>query len=167
MRSELGKECRKLFRKMMAAEFPEYREDKGQIVPQGWYVLTYPYSTSLFFYIMLVAHHSRDEFTTEGGWEFDGNVLPRLSGVSEVLSSPAHIRVGELWAGKDYWWPLVLRLKGYERALLYKDDPIEHCLPLVAPAVRAAAQKLKEHLVPVFGKIIQMHGGKTVVRPTT
>ncbi len=37
MRSALGKECRKLFRKLMAVEFPEYREDKGQIVPPGCY----------------------------------------------------------------------------------------------------------------------------------
>jgi hypothetical protein len=85
MRSELGKECRKLFRKMMAAQFPEYHEDKGQIVPQGWYVWTYPNSTGLFFYIILVTHHSRDEFTTEGGWSFDGKLLPHLSSQSEIL----------------------------------------------------------------------------------
>lgn len=158
MRSELGKECRKLFRKMMAAEFPEYQEDKGQVVPQGWYILTYQSSTGLFFHIALVIHHSRDEFTTEGAWSFDGKILPRLSSVSEVLSSPAHIRVARLWADDGYWWPLVLRPQEYERAILYKDDPIEKCLPLVAPAVSDAAKKLKEYLIPVFEKVIEKHG---------
>jgi len=55
----------------------------------------------------------------------------------------------------------VLRPEEYERALLYKDDPIEQCLPLVAPAVWEACEKLKEHLVPVFEKIIQLHRVKT------
>lgn len=155
MRSALGKECRNLFRKMMAAEFPDYREDKGQIVPQGWCVWTRPFSKKMFFHIMLVLHHSRDQFTTEGGWSFDGKLLPRLSSVSEIFSSPAHVRVGKLWFGKDYWWSLVLRPEEYERALLYNDDPIEKCLPLVAPAVADAANKLKEHLVPVFEKVVQ------------
>jgi hypothetical protein len=163
MRSELGKECRKLFRKIMATEFPDYHEDKSQIVPPGWYVWTRPFSTNLVFHIMFVIHHSRDEFTTEGGWSLDGKLLPRLSDVGEVLSSPAHIRVGELWAGKDYWWPLVLRPEEHERALLYKDDPIEQCLPLVAPAVWDAAEKLKEHLIPVFEKVALKYGNTSAI----
>lgn len=167
MRSELGKECRKLFRKVMKTEFPEYQEDKGQIVPPGWYVWTCPFSTNLFFHIMFVIHHSRDEFTTEGGWSFDGKFLPRLSSVSEVLSGPAHIRVGKLWYGKDYWWPLVLRPEEFERALLYKDDPIEKCLPLVAPAVWDAGEKLKDHLVPVFEKIVQKYRANTASKQPT
>src|SRR5215472_517062 len=103
MRSQLGKECRNLFRKIMTTEFPEYQADKGQIIPQGWTVWTYPSPTGLFFHITLVTHHSRDQFTNEGAWSFDGKMLPRLSRVSEVLLSPAHIRVGQLWAGEDYW----------------------------------------------------------------
>jgi hypothetical protein len=150
---------------MMAGEFSEYQEDKGQIVPQGWNVWTCPFSTSLFFHIMLVTHHSRDEFTTEGGWSFDGKLLPRLSNVSDILLGPSHVRVGKLWAGKDYWWPLVLRPEEFERALLYKDDPIEQCLPLVAPAVADAAKKLKEHLVPVFEQVVQKHGNNPDRRP--
>jgi hypothetical protein len=162
MRSELGKECRKLFHKMMAAQFPGYREDKGQIVPQGWYVWTRPFSTTLYFHITLVIHHSRDEFTTEGGWDFDGKLLPHLSRAREILSGPSHVRTGELWSGNDYWWPLVLRSAEYERALLYKDDPIEQCLPLVAPAVWDAGEKLKDHLLPVFEKVVEKHGKKPV-----
>ena len=127
-------------------------------MPQGWYIWTYQSSTGLFFHIALVIHHSRDEFTTEGAWSFEGKVLPHLSDIGEILDSPAHVRVGELWAGEDYWWPLVLRPEEYARALLYKYDPIEKCLPLVAPAVADAANKLKEHLVPVFEKVIEKHG---------
>lgn len=158
MRSQLGKEFRKLFSKLMAAEFPEYQPDKGQVVPQGWIVWTYPSPTGLFLHIALVTNHSRDEFTTEGAWSFDGKMLPRLSSVSEALLSPAHIRVGELWAGDDYWWPLVLRPEEHARATLYRDDPIEQCLPLVAPAVADAAKKLKEHLIPLFKKVAERYG---------
>jgi hypothetical protein len=113
------------------------------------------------FHVELVVHHSRDEFTVEGAWSFDGKILPCLSSIDEVFSSPAHIRLGELWAAKDYWWRLVLRPAEYDRAIFYKDDPIEQCLPLVAPAVLDAAKKLKEHLVPVFEKVAEKHG----VRP--
>jgi hypothetical protein len=39
-----------------------------------------------------------------------------------------------------------------------KNDPVEQCLPVVAPAVSDAAQRLKEHLIPVFEKIVEKHG---------
>jgi hypothetical protein len=66
-----------------------------------------------------------------------------------------------LWSGKDYWWPLVLRPEEFERVILYRDDPIEQCLPLVAPAVADAAQKLRDYVVPVFEKVVQLHGKKS------
>jgi hypothetical protein len=165
MRSQLGKECRKLFRKLMAVEFPEYQEDKGQIVPPGWYVWTYKNSANLFFHIAFVIHHSGDEFTTEGGWSFDGKLLPCLSNVDNFLDKPSHVRVAELWSDHDYWWPLVLRPEEFERAILYKDDPVEQCLPLVAPAVWDAGEKLNDHLVPVFEKIIQKYGMRPETQP--
>ena len=155
MRSELGKECRKLFRKVMVTEFPEYSEDRSQAVPQGWYVWTYRHSEALFFFIVLVIDSEGDQFTIEGGWSHDGKVLYSLSDVRDILSAPSYVRVAELWTGQDYWWPLVLRPGEYENAIFYKDDPVEQCLPLVAPAVWDAAEKLKEHLVPMFEKVVQ------------
>jgi hypothetical protein len=159
MRSPLGKECRKLFRKMMAVEFSDYKEDKTQVVPHGWYVWTHQPSASLFFHIVLVIDNSRDKFTTEGGWDFDGKLLPCLCETRDILSRPSRVRTTELWSSKDFWWPLVLRPEEYDRSTFrYKDDPIEQCLPLVAPAVWEAGEKLKEYAIPVFKEVVQKHG---------
>jgi hypothetical protein len=159
MRSELGKECRKLFRKMMATELSEYREDRGQIVPQGRYVWTRQHASGIWFHILHVNHSTRDEFTLEAAWDLDGKLPGPAYGKSvEIFVRPLLFRVNWLWSGKDYWWPLMLRPKELETAILYEKDPVEQCLPLVAPAVADAAQKLKEHLVPVFEKVLQKHG---------
>jgi len=53
---------------------------------------------------------------------------------------------------------VVLRPEEFERAYHYEDDPIEECLPLIAPAVHDAANKLKEYLMPAFEKIVRQHG---------
>ena len=163
MRSELGKECRKLFRKMMTTEFSEYKEDKGQIVPPGRYVWTRQHPSGIWFHILLIISQKSDKFTISAAWDFDGK-LPGsdLAGVSDILERPGQCRVNFIWSGKDYWWPLMLRPEEYERNALYKDDPIEQCLPLIAPAVWDAAEKLKDHLVPVFEKIVRQHGNKLV-----
>jgi hypothetical protein len=160
MRSELGKECRKLFRKMMATEFPEYQEDKGQIVPPGWYVWSRQHPSRLWFYILVVIHPTRDQFTNEAAWGFSGT-LPRTesAGRRQILEQPQLFRPNYLWSGKDYWWSLFPdpeRPRTIRESLI--DDPIEQCLPLVAPAVSDAAKKLKEHLIPVFEKIAEKHG---------
>jgi hypothetical protein len=164
MRSDLGKECRKLFRKMMASEFPDYREDKGQIVPQGWYVWTSQHPANIWFHILLVIHHSRDQFTIEAAWDLGGRLPgPAYGRLVEVLERPLLFRPSWLWSGKDYWWPLVLRPEEYERSrFYYEEDSIERCLPLVAPAVWDAAEKLKDHVVPVFEEIVQRNGKKSV-----
>lgn len=162
MRSELGKECRKLFRKVMVTEFPEYKEDKGQIVPPGRYVWTRQHPSGIWLHVLLIVHSTRDQFTVGAAWDFDGKLPGSLPGVSDIFDCPRLFRVSFLWAKKDYWWPLMLRPEEYERNALYKDDPIEQCLPLVAPAVWDAAEKLKEHLVPVFEKIVRQHGNKLV-----
>ena len=91
-----------------------------------------------------------------------GNLPGYLPGVSDIFDRPRLFRVSFLWVKKDYWWPLMLRPEEYERNALYKDDPIEQCLPLIAPAVWDAAEKLKDHLVPVFEKIVRQHGNKLV-----
>ena len=163
MRSELGKECRRLFRKMMSTQFPEYREDRGQAVPQGWYVWTHQHPSGIWLHILLVVDSTRDTFTIEAAWDLNGKLPGPFYGKPiEVSECPILFRINFLWCGKDYWWPLVLRPAELETAILYEKDPIEKCLPLVAPAVWDAGEKLKEHLVPVFEKIIQMHGGKAV-----
>jgi len=162
MRSELRKETRKLFRKMMATVFPEYHEDKGQIVPQGRYVWTHQHPSGIWLHILLINSSKYDKFTIEAAWDFDGKLPGSLPGVDDIFDRPRLFRVNFIWSGKDYWWPLVLRPEEYECALLYKDDPIEQCLPLVAPAVWDAGEKLKDHLIPVFEKIVQMHGEKQV-----
>ena len=165
MRSALGKECRKLFRKLMAVEFPDYKEAKGLVVPQGWYGWRYQHPSGLFFWIFLVIFDSRDEFTTEAGWSFDAN-KPPWTGISSheakevILSKPLAFRTCRLWCNDNwgYTWKLVLRLEEYGRVLLYKDDPVEDCLPLIAPAVWEAGEKLKEHVLPVFGEIVRKQG---------
>lgn len=139
---------------MMVTEFSEYQEDKRQIVPPGKYVWTRQHPSGIWLHILLMIDPKRDTFTTEAAWDFDGK-LPRYGGADGIFQRPVWCRVNFLWSGKDYWWRLVLRPEEFERAILYKEDPIEQCLPLVAPAVWDAAEKLKEHLVPVFERIVQ------------
>jgi hypothetical protein len=169
MRSLLGKECRKLFRKMMAVQFPDYKEDKTQVMPPGWYAWKHQHQSGLFFWIFLVIYNTKDEFTTEAGWSFDAIRPPwtMVGGCEElerILSKPLAFRTCRLWSQSNwgFWWKFVLRPEEYERAILYKDDPIEQCLPLVSPAVWEAGEKLKEYVVPVFEKIVQMHGKKPI-----
>jgi hypothetical protein len=161
MRSALGKECRKLFRKLMAVEFPDYKEDKGQIVPQGWYVWTHKHSSGLYFHLSLVLHHSEDMFILEAGWSKTGQLEPTLGEKDKFLEKPTHIRLPDFWGynGLEPWWVLVLRPEEHDRALLYKDDPIEDCLPLVAPAIWEAGEKVKEFVIPAFEEIARRHGG--------
>ncbi|HEY2082422.1 MAG TPA: hypothetical protein VGI88_06515, partial [Verrucomicrobiae bacterium] len=160
MRSPLGKECRKLFLKMMAVEFPDYKQDKTQVNPSGWYAWKHEHQSGLFFWIFLVIHNSSDQFTTEAGWSFDANTPPwEMIGRNEmekILSKPLAFRTCRLWCEGNwgFWWKLVLRPEEHERAIFYKDDPVEQCLPLVAPAVWDAGEKLKEHVIPVFEKVI-------------
>jgi hypothetical protein len=167
MRSPLGKECRKLFSKMMAVEFPDFKADKTQVMPQGWYAWKHQHSSGLFLWIFLVIRDNRDEFTTEGGWGLDTNRPPWTSigrkDMERILSKPLAFRTCWLWSESnwDFWWKFVLHPEEYERAILYKDDPVEQCQPLVAPAVWDAGEKLKDHLIPVFEKVIQKHGRKS------
>jgi len=142
----------------MAAEFADFREDKCQIVPSGKHVWTRQDMSGIWFHIIFVIDPKRDAFTIEGAWDFDGK-LPRFSydGADGIYQQPVLFRVNFLWSRKDYWWLLVLRPEEYERALLYKDDSIEQCLPLIAPAVIDAAKRLKEHLIPVLEKVVQKH----------
>ncbi len=164
MRSPLGKECRKLFRKLMTVEFPDYREDENQIVPPGWYIWRTDHRSGLLFWLILVIHHSRDEFTTEAGWSFDA-IKPSWTGLGNqvmdtILSKPLTFRTDRLWCQSNcgHWWKFVLRPEEYDRALLYKDDPIAQCLPLVAPAVWDAGEKIKEHVIRVFEAVVRRHG---------
>src|SRR5450756_677794 len=160
MRSALGKECRKLFRKLMAVEFPDYKEDKSQVVPQGWYVWTQKHSSGLFCHITLVLHNSRDSFIFEAGWSKTGQLQPTSGKRDKFLIEPMHIRLPDFWFfyGIEPWWSLVLHPEEYERALLYMDDPIEDCLPLVAPAMWEAGEKVKEFVMPAFEEIVRRHG---------
>ena len=161
MRSEIGKECRKLFRKVMAAEFSQYQEDKTQVLPQGWYVWTHRHPSGVWFHIMLVIHPTLDQFTTEVAWGFNGRLpghkMVRDS-MHEIFQEPLGQRSASFWSRTDHWWLLVLRPEEHERVILYKEDPVDECLPLIAPAVADAARKLKEHWVPAAEKIARLHG---------
>ena len=77
-----------------------------------------------------------------------------------MLVEPGYIRLPELWGynGMEQWWNLVLRPEEYEEAIFYQDDPVEACIPLIAPAVWEAGEKLKEYAVPVFEEIVRRHG---------
>ena len=157
MRRELSKECRAQFRKMMKSQFPEYREAKGQGVPKGSYPWIRQDPSGIWFQIWLVIDSTRDAFTIEAIWSFD-NIRPTRMYPDEnkILDEPCLFRMNRLWSGQDYWWLLVLRPEEYERSIsFYKDDPVEQCLQLVAPAIWDAAEKLKDHLMPVFDKILR------------
>jgi hypothetical protein len=164
MRKELSKETRKLFRAMMTKEFPDYQEDKKQAVPQGWYVWSRRHPSGLFLHILLVTDSMGDNFTTEAAWDFDGKMPSSLSGggnPEEILASgPQHFRTWWLWndGQMDSWWEFVLH-PGEDHDFL-NPDPIEKCLPLVAPAVEDAGNKLREHLLPIFERLVQRYGKK-------
>lgn len=117
-----------------------------------------------FFHIQLVLHNSRDQFTTEAAWSFDGELPAPTHGSEDYSAEPSDFRTSFLWCRNsqgiplDIWWPLVLRKDEYETAMLYKDDPIEECLPLVAPAIREAAEKLKKYIIPFFEEVARKHG---------
>jgi hypothetical protein len=150
----------------MKAEFPEYREDKSQIVPQGWYVWTRKHPSNIFFHIILVIDPSRDEFTTEAAWDFDGRKPLSLSAMrgntKQIPAAPVHFRTDILWSPDNFghWWKLIVRAELYEDDIFY-EDPIEDCLPLIEPAVGDAITKLKEFLVPVFGRVVAAHRKKS------
>lgn len=142
----------------MATQFPEFREDKDQIVPPGRYVWTWQHPSGIWFHLLLVVHWSSDKFTLEGAWDFQKRLPgPARVGMGGVIDDPQLFRPNFLWSGKDYWWPLVLHPEEFEKPYLYNDDPIEECLPLVAPAVWDAADKIKEHILPAFERIVQKH----------
>ena len=146
---------------MMRREFPEYIEDKSQIVPQGRYVWSCKHTSGVWFHILFVIHPTLDQFTTEVAWGFNGRLpghkMVRDS-MHQIFQDPLGFRSASFWSRTDHWWLLVLRPEEHERVLLYKDDPVEQCLPLVAPAVADAARKLKEHWVPATERIMQLHG---------
>jgi len=146
---------------MMSSQFPEYREDKGHVIPNGWYVWTRQHPSGIWFHILLVVDSTRDTFTIEAAWDLNGELpAPFYGKPIEVSECPILFRMNFLWSGNDYWWPLVLRPAELDAAFSYIVDPVEQCLPLVAPAVADAAKKLKEHLVPVFEQVVQKHGSK-------
>jgi len=165
MRSQLGKEGRKLFRKLMAVEFPLHQEDKSQIVPPGWCTWTQAHPAKLSLHITLVIHPTRDAFIAEVGWSKTGKLTSSSSRYTKkgMMEEPNFVRLPELWGfnGMEPWWNLVLRPEEYERAILYEDDPVEQCIPLVAPAVWDLGEKLKEHAVPVFEEIVRKHGSES------
>jgi hypothetical protein len=162
MRRELSEACRKAFEKMIEVDYPAFRKDKSQEVPQGWYVWTWDHPSGLHFHIVLVISPTADEFTTEAGWDFDGK-MPSLCfvGADELKEKPlraVHFRTDILWnkSALDHWWKLILRPEEYENDFLY-EDPTEDCLPLVEGKVCQAARKLKAFLMPLFEEIINIY----------
>jgi hypothetical protein len=162
MRKEIGKACRGQFRAVMAAEFADFHEDKTQEVPQGWYPWTQKHPSGIFFHIVLVLHPKKDKITIEGGWSLDGKLKPTttLEGRSVILSRPERFRLPFLWepTGDEFWWHLVLRPEEYERGWGYEHDPIQACVPLVAPAIADMGEQIKAHLIPLFDEIVKRHG---------
>ena len=146
----------------MTVEFPDYKEDKSQIVPQGWYTWTQSHPSKLFFHITFVIAQRRDAFIAEVGWSKTGKRSPCSSryGKKGMLDEPNYVRLPKLWEhnGMEPWWNLVLRPEEYELVMFYKDDPIPDCIPLVAPAIWDLGEKLKEYAIPVFEEIVRKHG---------
>ena len=159
MRRQLGNECRKAFRQMMRTHFPAYNEDRSLVQPPGTYMWSRQDASGIWFYISLVIHPTHDEFTVEAAWNFEHKNSKPIYDIKEdyIIRQPELFRPNHLWSGKDYWWCFVLRPQEYAKVILYKDDPIEQCLPLVAPAAEDAAVKLKKHLIPLFERVVQLH----------
>jgi hypothetical protein len=165
MRRALEKECRKQFRQMMAVEFPQFREDKAQIVPPERDVWTMNHPSGLFFHILLEIHPARDQFTTSAAWSLNGRIpsaRPGCGGREAIYSEPLLFTTCRLWlpadAGEDHWWKLVLRPEEYARDPVYQPDPVDDCRPLVGPAITEAGEKLKDYLIPAFEEIATREG---------
>lgn len=162
MREELAKECRKLFRQMMATHFPEFHEDKEQTDLKHRSVRTQKHPSGVWLHIVLHLHPLHDKFTVEGGWDMSGK-LPELEIIwkdemEKIYDHPTSFRVNLFWTGRDYWWPVFPAPKELEHIISHEAAPIEECLPLVAPAVHDAEHRLKEHLLPIFEKIVKKYG---------
>jgi hypothetical protein len=159
MRSELEKECRVHFRRMIVAEHPEYQENKTQVRLGKRYVRSWQHPSKLWFHIVLMPHPTKDKFTIEGGWDFNGRLRPleivEANDKFKIFERPILFRPNFFWSGKDYWWPVMLFPDRLENSMSCQDNPIEDCLPLVAPAIRDAAQKIKEYLIPIFEKVVK------------
>jgi hypothetical protein len=123
--------------------------------------LTRQHSSGIWFHILLHTHSTHDKFTVEAAWGFDGKLPRPIYGKEDYAAQPGLFRPGFIWSGKDHWWLLVLRPEEHERVILYRDDPVEQCLPLVAPAVWDAGEKLMEFVVPLFEKVVVLHGKKS------
>src|ERR1700722_13667374 len=76
MRSELERECRMMFRRMVTAEFPDYLEDHVKVRPGNRYIRTWQHPCGVWFHIILMPHPTKDKFTIEGAWDYDGRLLP-------------------------------------------------------------------------------------------
>ena|ERR1700722_5375516 len=162
MREELEKECRAVFRRMITVEFPDYLEDKAQAVKKNRCIRTWQHPCGVWFHLILMIHPTRDKFTVEAAWDFDGKLGPlqivAQEEMEEIFERPILFRMNFFWSGKDYWWPLVLCPEELANNIFYKDDPLEDCFPLVAPAMQDATKKIKEHLLPIFEKIMRLRG---------
>jgi hypothetical protein len=163
MRSPLGKELRKLYKAMMKAQFPNYKEDKTWTVPPGWYVWTYQHSCGLWFHILLNIHHSKDEFTNEVAWSYKGN-RPEFEiifndEINMFVKRPMHIRISTFWSDEDHWWGFDPKYDDY-RSLgkNIKPLPIEKSMELIVPAIYDSTEKLKKYVMPVFEEIVRRHG---------
>jgi hypothetical protein len=162
MREELAKECRRLFRQMMSAEFPEFHEDREQTDAKHRFVRTQKHPSGVWLHIVLHLDPLHDKFTVEGGWDLSGQ-LPEFDFVwpdemDRIFAQPILFRVNLFWSGRDYWWPVHPAPSELEHLTASKEAPIEECLPLVAPAIHDAAAKMKEYLVPIFDKIVLKYG---------
>jgi hypothetical protein len=165
MREELEKECRKLFRQMISADFPEYHEDKEQTDPKHHkYVRTQKHPSGIWLHIVLHLDPLHDKFTVEGGWDYRGR-LPELDILwpdekEKIFEHPILFRLNPFWTGRDYWWPVYPGSRELEHIIPSPEVPIEECLPLIAPAVHDAGQRIKSHLLPIFEEVIARCGNQ-------
>jgi hypothetical protein len=163
MRSPLGKELRKLFKAMMKVQFPDFKQNKKWISPQGWYTWTCEHSCGLQLHILLVIHHSNDSFTNEVAWNY-GEKQPEHRAlfndeINMFVRQPMRIRIAKFWSNQDYWWsfdPEYDDCSNLGKDL--KPMPIEKSMELIVPAIYDSAKKLKKYVLPAFEDIIGRHG---------
>ena len=131
-----------------------------------YYCLTAPNAPdTVAFTLFLVISPNSDEFTTEAAWDLDGNMPRSLYalefGEDKVFHDPIHFRTDILWTDSQFghWWTLVANPNKCEETILYQ-DPVEDCLPLIDPAIKEAAAKLHEYVLPLFETITLMQARK-------
>jgi hypothetical protein len=167
MRGMVAKAVRKQFAERLKHELPQFRPIKSEHLTHGERLFEWKAAPALFFFLMLQTDDHNDEFTVEVAWSSDGQ-FPILS----INTSPCEkarggkmrFRLCNFWTEEDEWFrvcsrPTEAQLKAYffEGKDYYADSP-EEAAQRVPALIEEAIQRILEHAVPYFRKIVAERG---------